>query len=68
MFDYEQHGIDLGYRPLARPHYCGIVERILGTVMTQVHELHGTTFSNPTERGSYDSKGTAGLTLRELER
>nr|WP_300500768.1 Mu transposase C-terminal domain-containing protein [uncultured Rhodococcus sp.] len=63
-----QHGIDLGYRPPGRPHYGGIVERIIGTVMTQVHELPGTTFSNPTQRGSYDSEGTAALTLRELER
>ena len=64
----EQHGIDLGYRPPGRPHYGGIVERIIGTVMTQVHELPGTTFSNPTQRGRYDSEGTAALTLRELER
>ncbi|SUH12264.1 transposase [Rhodococcus erythropolis] len=64
----EQHGIDLGYRPPGRPQYGGIVERIIGTVMTQVHELPGTTFSNPTQRGSYDSEGAAALTLRELER
>ncbi|WP_256991943.1 MULTISPECIES: Mu transposase C-terminal domain-containing protein [unclassified Rhodococcus (in: high G+C Gram-positive bacteria)] len=64
----EQHGIDLGYRPPGRPHYGGIVERIIGTVMTQVHELPGTTFSNPTQRGSYDSDSKAALTLRELER
>ncbi|WP_241256829.1 Mu transposase C-terminal domain-containing protein [Rhodococcus sp. KRD162] len=64
----EQHSIDLGYRPPGRPHYGGIVERIIGTVMTQVHELPGTTFSNPTQRGSYDSDSKAALTLRELER
>jgi putative transposase len=33
-----------------------------------VHELPGTTFSNPTERGDYDSDTTAYLTLGELER
>ncbi|WP_032405558.1 Mu transposase C-terminal domain-containing protein [Rhodococcoides fascians] len=64
----EQHGIELDYRPPGRPHYGGIVERIIGTVMTRVHELPGTTFSNPTQRGSYDSDGKAALTLRELER
>ncbi|WP_442978155.1 integrase catalytic domain-containing protein [Rhodococcoides yunnanense] len=48
----EQHGIDLGYCPPGRTHYGGIVERIIGTVMTQVHDLPGTTFSNPTQRGS----------------
>ncbi|OZF06092.1 transposase [Rhodococcus sp. 15-1154-1] len=64
----EQHGIALDYRPPGRPHYGGIVERIIGTVMTRVHELPGTTFSNPTQRGSYDSDGKAALTLREVER
>ena len=35
--------------------------------MKLVHELPGTTFSNPTERGSYDSDRMACLTLEELE-
>ena len=39
------------YRPAGRPHYGGIIERIVGTVMQRVHELPGTTFSNPAERG-----------------
>ncbi|MBY3989330.1 transposase family protein, partial [Rhodococcus fascians] len=49
-----QHAITLEYRPPGRPHYGGIVERIIGTAMTAVHELPGTTFSNPADRGSYD--------------
>ena len=28
----------------------GIVERVIGTAMRQIHELPGTTFSNPVER------------------
>lgn len=32
----EQHGIELSYRPLGRPHYGGIIERIVGTVMQRV--------------------------------
>ncbi|MFZ2174378.1 MAG: Mu transposase C-terminal domain-containing protein [Rhodococcus sp. (in: high G+C Gram-positive bacteria)] len=64
----QQHGIDPNYRPLGRPHYGGIVERLIGTAMTRVHELPGTTFSNPTARGSYDPEQTAVLTLSELER
>nr|WP_288782477.1 transposase family protein [uncultured Kocuria sp.] len=64
----EQHGIDLGYRPLGRPHYGGIVERVIGTAMREVHELPGTTFSNPSERGRYDSGKMATLTLSELEK
>ena len=64
----EQHGIGLEYRPAGRPHFGGIVERVIGTAMGTVHELPGTTFSNPEQRGDYDADGKAALTLRELER
>ncbi len=65
----EQHGIRLDYRPLGRPHYGGIVERIIGTAMQMIHdELPGTTFSNHDQRGDYDSENKAALTLHELER
>ena len=64
----EQHGIKLDYRPPGEPHYGGIVERVIGTMMTMVHELPGTTFSNPAQRGAYDSDKKAALTLRELQR
>lgn len=64
----EQHGIKLSYRPPGQPHYGGIVERVIGTTMQRVHELPGTTFSNPDQRGEYDAEGMAALTLRELER
>lgn len=63
-----QHGIELDYRPLGRPHYGGIVERVIGTAMGKIHELPGTTFSNPAERGGYDSEKMAALTLSELEK
>ncbi len=63
----EQHGIELSYRPGGQPHFGGIVERIIGTAMTKIHELPGTTFSNPAQRGSYPSEKWAALTLRELE-
>lgn len=59
----------LDYRPPGQPHYGGIVERIIGTAMQMIHdELPGTTFSNPGQRGEYDSEKMATLTLRELER
>lgn len=64
----EEHGIGLDYRPPGRPHFGGVVERLIGTLMREVHELPGTTFSNPTERGDYDSNATAALTLLELQR
>lgn len=64
----QEHGITLRYRPLGRPHYGGIVERVIGTLMEMVHELPGTTFSNPAQRGSYDSETKAVLTVAELEK
>jgi putative transposase len=63
-----QHGIKIQYRPPGKPHYGGIVERVIGTLMKLVHEIPGTTFSNIEERGSYPSEKLACLTLKELER
>ena len=64
----EQHGIRLRYRPPGRPHYGGIVERVIGTMMQMVHELPGTTFSSTADRGDYDSSARAVMTLGELQR
>jgi putative transposase len=64
----EQHGISLNHRPYGKTHYGGIVERVIGTLMQKVHELPGTTFSNPVQKGEYDSEAKAALTLNELER
>ncbi|PCC47337.1 MULTISPECIES: Mu transposase C-terminal domain-containing protein [Brevibacterium] len=64
----QQHGIALDYRPLGQPHYGGIVERVIGTAMRKIHELPGTTFSDPGERGRYESEELAALTLVELEK
>jgi putative transposase len=64
----DQHGIRLRYRPPGQPHFGGIVERVIGTMMQMVHELPGTTFSSTAERGSYDSGARAVLTLGELQR
>ena len=62
------HGITLQYRPPGEPHFGGTIERVLGTFMQMVHELPGTTFSNPRERGAYDSEREAVFTLAELEK
>lgn len=64
----DEHGIRLDYRPPGQPHYGGVVERVIGTMMSLVHELPGTTFSNVAQRGDYDSGGKASLTLPELQR
>ena len=64
----EQHGIILQYRPKGQPHFGGIIERVIGTAMTRIHELPGTTFSNSIRRGVYDAQGNAVLTLREFQK
>lgn len=64
----EQHGIGLRYRPPGQPHFGGIIERLIGTMMRLVHELPGTTFSNTAARRGYDSDGEAALTVAELQR
>lgn len=64
----QQHGIELGYRPPGQPQYGGIIERVIGTAMHEIHELPGTTFSNPVQRGSYDAEKKAALTIAELEK
>jgi len=64
----EVHGITLDHRPIARPHYGGIVERVIGTAMRMIHELPGTTFSNVATSGAYNSDARAALTLSELEK
>lgn len=63
-----QHGIGIDWRPPGRPHFGGIVERVIGTLMELVHGLPGTTFSTVAERGPYDSDKADCLTLEELER
>lgn len=62
-----QHGIAIEWRPPGRPHFGGVIERVIGTMMGLVHGLPGTTFSNVGQRGGYDSDKAACLTLEELE-
>jgi len=62
-----QHGIAIDWRPPGRPHFGGVIERVIGTLMGLVHGVPGTTFSNVGQRGSYDSDKAACLTLEEVE-
>jgi putative transposase len=62
----EQHGIELKWRPVRVPHYGAHIERLIGTFMTMVHSLPGTTFSNVKARGDYPSERRACLTLEDL--
>lgn len=60
-------GITLVFCPRHEPRYKGVIERLMKTINHDfVHTLPGTTFSNPKERGDYDSEGSAVLTIEEL--
>ena len=63
-----EHGISLTFRPPRVPHFGGHIERLIGTMMGELHLLPGTTFSSIKERGDYKSASQASLTMRELER
>lgn len=63
----KEYGINLEWRPVARPHFGGHIERLVGTLMKEIHTLDGTTFSNTRERGDYDSEKSAAMTLSEFE-
>lgn len=63
----EEYGIDIIWRPVARPRYGAHIERLLGTLNNHIHALEGTTFSNTTKRKNYDSQKNANMTLNEFE-
>lgn len=62
------NNIQLEFRPVARPQYGGHIERLIGTFMKEVHNIHGTTFSNIQKREGYNSEKEAALTLDEFEK
>jgi transposase InsO family protein len=49
----EQHGIAIDWRPPGQPHFGGIVERVIGSLMKLVHELSGTTAMTATPLREY---------------
>jgi putative transposase len=64
----QEHGISLTFRPPKTPHFGGHIERLIGTMMGELHLLPGTTFSSIKDRGEYKPARMASLTMRELER
>lgn len=64
----EEHDFDLKFRKVKKPNYGAHIERMLGTLLEEIHALDGTTFSNPQEKGDYDSIEKAAMTLDEFER
>lgn len=63
----QEHGVDLTYRKVKKPNYGAHIERILGTLLREIHSLAGTTFSNPQEKGEYDADAHASMTLDAFE-
>jgi putative transposase len=60
-------GIDPQYRPVWGKHYGGHIERMIGTLMGEVHFLPGTTYSNVLEKDDYDPAKHACMTLEKFE-
>ena len=56
------YGINLEFRPVKTPRYGGHVERLLGTLLKEIHKLPGTAFSSIKNRDEYDSDKNAALT------
>lgn len=63
----KEYGIDLEWRPVKQPRYGAHIESLLGTFAEKIHQLPGTTFSNPKQRGKYDSEKHAIMTVTDLE-
>ena len=64
----KEYGIDLEWRPVATPHYGAHIERLLGTLNDEIHSAPGSTFSNPDQRGEYDSDAESAMSLAEFEK
>lgn len=63
----EDNAIGIEWRKVATPEYGGHIESLMSTTAKEIRNLPGATFSNPKERGKYDSEANAALTLREFE-
>lgn len=64
----QEYNIEINFRPVTKPHYGGHIERLLGTILGELHALPGTTFSNIKDRKYYDAEGKACFTIKELEK
>jgi len=62
----ERYSIGIHRRRLKVSEDGGIIESFIKTMNQKVHNIPGTTFSNPKERGEYKSEKMAILTLDEL--
>ena len=62
-----EYGITLEHRPVRVPNYGGHIERLIGTLMRESHQLASITFSNIKEKDNYKSVNKASFTFDELE-
>lgn len=63
----EEYAIEINFRPVKTPHFGAHIERMLGTLLTAMHGLSGSTHSNPTKRGEHNPDHAADKTLDEIE-
>ncbi|MFC5527669.1 Mu transposase C-terminal domain-containing protein [Rhodanobacter ginsengisoli] len=62
----QEHGIELRYRPVGSPHWGGIIERLIGTMMGRLRMLPGATQRDVRAKDGQDVEGRACLTLSEF--
>ncbi|WP_412026643.1 Mu transposase C-terminal domain-containing protein [Deinococcus yunweiensis] len=60
-------GFHVELRPVKRPEYGGHIERLMGTIATELKNLPGATFGSVARRGDYQSQKKAVLTFEELD-
>lgn len=63
----KEYNISINWRPVKKPHWGAHIERLLGTLVRDIHALPGTTFSDIQSRKNYNSSAKATFTLSELE-
>ncbi len=63
----EEYGIEINFRPVKTPHFGAHIERMLGTLLSAIHGLAGSTFSSPAKRGEQNPDHTADKTIEEIE-
>lgn len=63
-----EYEVELNFRTVTKPHYGGYIERLMGTLLGEIHALPGTTFSNIQDRKDYYCEAIASFTLKELEK
>lgn len=61
------YGIQLEFRKVKTPHYGGHIERLLGTLLQEIHALPGTTFSSIKDKEGHDPDKHAAMTLGEFQ-